>query len=125
MVGANGKNVGHAGNAYPSLDDQCHQAITAANYATATGTIVYTIAYGASSSGCSTDAGGLAISPCNTLQQMASGWSSGDTSRFYSDATASQNKGQCGSANSYSLNGIFSSIAGKISQSRLIPNGIT
>ena len=125
IVDSSGKSVGHAGNTYPSLDSQCHQAITAANFATSQGTTVYTIAYGASSSGCWTDKGALAISPCSTLQQMSSGWSSGDTSHFYSDATASQNQGQCGASNSYSLNGIFSSIAAKVSQARLIPNGTT
>ena len=125
IVNSAGKSVGKAGNTYPSLDDQCHQAITAANFATSQGTTVYSIAYGASTSGCSSDKGALAISPCSTLQQMSSGWSSGDTSHFYSDATASQNKGQCNSANSYSLDGIFTSIAAKFSQARLIPNGTT
>ncbi len=125
MVTASGTNVGHAGNIYPSLDDQCHQAISAANSATSQGTAVYTIAYGAGTSGCSSDTGALAISPCSTMQQMSSGWNSGDTSHFYSDATASQNKGQCSSSNSYSLNNIFSSIAAKFSQARLIPNGIS
>jgi hypothetical protein len=125
MVTASGTNVGHAGNTYPSLDDQCHQAISAANSATSQGTAVYTIAYGAGTSGCSSDTGALAISPCSTMQQMSSGWSSGDTSHFYSDATASQNLGQCSSSNSFSLNNIFSSIAAKFSQARLIPNGTT
>jgi len=114
-----------SGNVYGSPNDQCHQAITAANYASTSGTTVFTIAYGASNSGCSSDTGAFAISPCSAMQQMSSGWNSGDTSHFYSDATASQNKGQCSSANSFSLNSIFSSIAAKISQARLIPNGIT
>jgi hypothetical protein len=125
MVNSSNQNVGHSGNTYPSLDDQCHQAITAANYATANGTIVYTIAYGASSSGCASDTGSLAISPCSAMQQMSSGWSSGDTSHFYSDASASQNKGQCAATSTYTLNNIFTSIAAKISQARLIPDGIT
>jgi len=114
-----------SGNVYGSANDQCHQAITAANYATTSGTTVFTIAYGASSSGCSSDTGSLAISPCAAMQLMSSGYASGDNSHFYSDASASQNKGQCSSANSFSLNNIFSSIAAKISQARLIPNGIT
>jgi hypothetical protein len=114
-----------SGNVYGSHDDQCHQAITAANYATNQGTTVYTIAYGAPSSGCSTDTGSFAISPCSTLQQMSSGWSSGDQSHFYSDASSSQNTGQCTGTNDYSLNGIFANIAAKFSQARLIPNGTT
>jgi hypothetical protein len=112
----------HSGNVYGSLDDQCQQAISAANYATGQGTSVYTIAYGASSSGCSTDTSGplAGISACTAMQDMAS--SSDD---FYSDATASQNKGQCASANSYSLDSIFKSIAAKFTNARLVPNGIT
>jgi Flp pilus assembly protein TadG len=112
----------HSGNVYGSLDDQCQQAISAAQYATAQGTTVYTIAYGAGSSGCSTDKSGplAGLSPCTAMQDMAS--SSAD---FYSDATASQNKGQCASGNSFSLNSIFTSIAAKFTNARLIPNGIT
>jgi hypothetical protein len=53
------------------------------------------------------------------MQDMAS--APGD---FYSDATASQNKGQCASANSYSLDSIFTSIAAKFTNARLVPNGI-
>ncbi|HTB97088.1 MAG TPA: pilus assembly protein TadG-related protein [Terracidiphilus sp.] len=110
--------AGHNGNVYGSLDDQCQQAISAANYATAAGTTVYTIAYGAASSGCSTDkSGSLAgLSPCTSMMDMAS--SSAD---FYSDSTASQNKGECASANSFSLNGIFANIAAKFTSVRLIP----
>jgi hypothetical protein len=114
-----------SGNIYGSADDQCHQAITAANYATNNGTTVYTIAYGASNSGCSTDTGSLAISPCAAMQQMSSGWSTGDQSHFYSDASASQNPGQCTGINDYSLDGIFTNIAAKFSQARLIPNSTT
>jgi len=114
-----------SGNVYGSADDQCHQAITAANFATNQGTTVFTIAYGAPSSGCSTDKGALAISPCSTLQQMSSGWNSGDQSHFYSDASAAQNKGQCTGPNDYSLDGIFANIAAKFTQARLIPNNIT
>jgi hypothetical protein len=52
-------------------NNQCHEAITAAQAATAAGTWVYTIAYGAATSGsCSTDS--PTISACSTLQQMAS-----------------------------------------------------
>ncbi len=114
-----------SGNVYGSANDQCHQAITAANYATNNGTTVYTIAYGASNSGCSTDTGSLAISPCAAMKQMSSGWSTGDQSHFYSDASASQNPGQCTGMNDYSLDGIFTNIAAKFTQARLIPNGTT
>lgn len=114
----NGK---HNGNTYPSLDDQCAQGVTAAQYASAHGTTVYTVAYGASNSGgasqCTTDP---TLSPCSALQQMAS--TSGD---FYSDATASQNSGQCTSTSNPNLNlkQIFSQVASQFTVARLIPNG--
>ncbi|MGA8089651.1 MAG: vWA domain-containing protein [Terracidiphilus sp.] len=128
MVDSKGKNVGNNGNTYPSLDDQCHQAITAAQYAASNGTTVYTIAYGASSSGCSTDKGSLSITPCQAMMQMSSGYvSSTNAPNFYSDATATQNKGQCtsGSNPNLSLKGIFGNISAQLTKARLIPNNIT
>ena len=110
------------GAPYPSTVDQCTQGIAAANFATSQGTTVYTIAYGAASSGCSTDKGSYAVSPCSALQQMATA-----PANFYSDATAAQNKGQCvSSANpNLSLNAIFKRISTQFTVSRLIPNGTT
>lgn len=112
----------HSGNVYGSLDDQCQQAITAANYATGAGTEVVTIAYGAASSGCASDTSGplKGLSPCTALQDMAS-----SSSDFYTDASASQNKGQCNGGNSYSLNQIFSNVAAQFTSARLLPNGIS
>lgn len=112
----------HSGNVYGSLDDQCTQAITAAKHATANGIDVYTVAYGASSSGCSTDTGSYKVSPCSALQQMAS-----QPSYFYSDATASQNKGQCHSTANpdLTLDQIFKQVATQFTNARLIPNGTT
>ncbi len=114
----------HSGNAYGSLDDQCQQAIAAAKAATAAGTTVYAIAYGAASSGCSTDTSGTlkGLSPCTALKNMAS-----TNANFYSDATASQNKGQCTStANpSLTLNGIFQQVATSFTVARLIPDSAT
>jgi hypothetical protein len=123
----NGLSLTSTGS-YPSATDECHQAITAAQTANSmTRTTVFTVAYGASSSSsgsCSTDSqGGKAISACSALQQMAT--SSAD---FYSDATASQNQGQCvSSVNSgiNSLNSIFKSIGTSLTGARLIPNGTT
>lgn len=111
----------HNGNTYPSLDDQCAQGVTAAQYASAHGTTVYTVAYGASNQGgasqCTTDP---TLSPCTALQQMAT--TAGD---FYSDATASQNKGQCTSTANPNLNlkQIFGQVATQFTVARLIPNG--
>jgi hypothetical protein len=102
---------------YPSYKDQCQQAVTAAKSATSIPfTTVYTIAYGASSSGCSTDS--PSISPCQALRNMATA-----PADFYSDATASQNKGQCTSASNpnLTLNQIFKSVATSFSVSQLLP----
>jgi Flp pilus assembly protein TadG len=106
---------------YPSSSNQCQQAIDAANFASAQGTTVYTIAYGAGSSGCAKDTSGplAGLSPCSALQKMAS-----SPGNFYSDADASQNKGQCSStANpNLSLDQIFKSVATSLTYSRLVPN---
>ena len=129
MKNSSGVNIGNAGNTYPSLQSQCHQAITAANKATALGTTVYTIAYGADSSGCSTDSssgGSSAISPCATMQQMSSGYvSTSNMPHFYSDASSSTNKGKCTSQYNLDLQGIFGSIAAQLTKARLIPDNVT
>ena len=113
-----------SGNVYGSLDDQCQQAITAAKAATAAGTAVYSIAYGAASSGCSTDTSGTlkGLSPCTAMMDLAS-----MAANFYSDATASQNKGQCTSPSnpSLSLTGIFKQVATSFTVARLIPDNAT
>jgi hypothetical protein len=118
ITATNGEKLTLTG-AYPSLIDQCQQAITAAKSAPSN-TTVYSIAYGASSSGCSTDS--PSISPCSTMQQIAT-----SSSDFFSDATASQNKGQCtSSANaSLTLDQIFKTVTMKIGVSRLLPNGVS
>lgn len=109
--------------AYPSKTDECQQAIDAANYATSQGTTVYVIAYGASNSGCSTDTSGplKGLSACTALQDMAT-----TPADFYSDATASQNKGQCtSSANpSLTLSQIFQAIQVSFTTPRLLPNSV-
>jgi len=106
---------------YPSGTNQCQQAIDAAKFASSQGTTVYTIAYGASNSGCSQDKSGplAGISPCSALQKMATA-----PGNFFSDADASQNKGQCTSSENpkLSLNQIFKAIQISLSYSRLVPN---
>jgi Flp pilus assembly protein TadG len=105
---------------YPSSVDQCQQAITAAAAASSAGTHVYTVAYGATSSGCSTDKG--ALTPCQTMQQMASA-----PQYFFSDYTATQGGGGCVSAAqpTSNLNQIFTQIAGDFTVPRLIPDNTT
>ena len=102
----------------PAALNQCHQGITAAQAATAAGTWVYSVAYGASTSptpsSCSTDS--PAISACSAMQQIAS-----VPSKFYSD-----NPSGCVSVNTISsLSTIFQNIGLSLLNSRLIPNGTT
>jgi hypothetical protein len=105
---------------YPSTNQQCHQAITAAQWAATQGTggtKVYSVAYGAEASGCSTDTSPT-ITPCQTMQQIAS-----STAYFFTDYTSSKSGG-CVSASqpTTNLNQIFTEIAGDLTVARLIPN---
>jgi Flp pilus assembly protein TadG len=115
------------GSVYGSLQDQCAQAVAAAQTASSmTNTTVYSIAYGASNSGCASDVynsktnpTGTSITPCQAMRQMAS-----SPATFYSDATASSNPGQCLSADypSLSLSAIFKTVATQFTVARLIPD---
>jgi Flp pilus assembly protein TadG len=109
-----------ANGVYPSLKNQCHQAITAAQAATAAGTTVYSVAYGSAAGGCSTDS--PTITACQTMQQMAS-----SSSTFFSDYTATGSTGNCISAAqpTTNLSQIFTQIAGDLTHARLIPDSVT
>ena len=124
------KNAGNNGALYGSSQDQCAQAVAAAQYAQGLpNTTVYTIAYGSPSSGCASDVKskrnpqGTGITPCQAMQQMASGWSKGDYSNFFTDETAT-GAGGCGSPlyTSLSLNDIFTALTSGLGKARLIPN---
>jgi Flp pilus assembly protein TadG len=107
---------------YPSYVNECQQAVTAAAAIAATGTRVYSVAYGAAAtSGCSTDTGTYKNAPCNAMKNIAS-----SPAYFFSDYTATQNSGQCISASqpTTSLNQIFTQIAGSFTAARLIPNSM-
>lgn len=122
---------------YPSSVGECGQAADAAQYAATypgNNSRVYTVAYGAlttsTSSNCGTDRTSASshpdISPCSTLQQMASGSTSSATSDyFYSDYNVPGGDSGCvaNSSNSAitSLNQIFQSIAVSMTSVRLIP----
>jgi hypothetical protein len=110
-----------SGGSYPSYNKECQQAVTAAQAATAAGTTVYAVAYGATSSGCSTDVSPY-NSPCYTMQHIAS-----NSTTFFSDYTATGSSGSCVAASrpTSNLNQIFSYIAGDLSHARLIPNNAT
>jgi hypothetical protein len=110
---------------YPSYKDQCQQAVTAALSAeNIPNTTVYAIAYGSSSSGCASDS--PSISPCQTLRNMANQQGQQNLKYFYSDATATQNKGQCtSSANpNLTLDQIFVRVAGDMEHAELLPNSM-
>jgi hypothetical protein len=106
---------------YMSTKQECHQAITEAVAAATAGTRVYTVAYGATSSGCTTDSS-PSITPCQTMQQMAS-----SPAYFFSDYTASQGNGSCVSASQpvTGLSGIFTVILQDLTGAKLVPNGTT
>jgi hypothetical protein len=117
----NGVPVTKGTGLYPSWINECHQAITAAKAATAAGTRVYAVAYGAESSGCGTDS--PAITPCSTMEGIASA-----TQYFFSDYTQSGGTGSpCVSAAqpTTNLNQIFTEIEMDFTFARLIPDGTT
>lgn len=110
-----------------SLDhnSECQQAVTAAQNAAKLGTWVYSIAYGASSPSCSTDASPY-NSSCYTMSQIANvpGTTAGtyvnDPTKFYSD-----NANGCKSTanpNITALDQIFQSIGYSLASARLLPS---
>ena len=105
---------------YMSSLQQCAQAVTAAHTAATAGTMVYSIAYGAGTSGCSTDTSPT-ITPCQTMQNIAS-----NSAYFFSDASSTGGSGCTSSAQPISgLNAIFKAIAVSLGGGKLIPNSTT
>jgi hypothetical protein len=106
--------VSGTGSNYYTND--CQQAVNAAQAATKAGTLVYSIAYGSSTSptpgSCKTDT--PAISACTTMSEIAS-----DPTMFYSDDADG-----CKSAdnpNLTSLNQIFAAIGYNFTWTRVVP----
>jgi len=94
------------------LTGQCDRAIAAAQAATAAGTKVYSVAYGASTSGCSS---GDTHNPCTTMQTMAS-----DSSKFYTTSSTCQ---LSGSPNPVSqLPSVFQAISNSLTKPRMLVN---
>jgi len=130
---------------YPNLQGECGQAVDAAQSFndpnSLTGTLVFSVAYGAPSSStgggyagnqgnCSTDIGTGAhpgITPCQTMADMSSGWDATpqDTSFFFSDYNAPGGDTGCqasGANNAITnLNAIANAIVSRFTQSRLVP----
>jgi hypothetical protein len=98
---------------YPSWVNECEQAVAAARYVTAHGTRVYSVAYGAQSSGCAFDSlePGRGITPCQTMRGIAS-----SPAYFFSDYTQSFTGSNCMSAvhRDPNLIGIFTEIGNSI-----------
>jgi Flp pilus assembly protein TadG len=119
-TGTTSTTVATNSGTYPSWINECHQAVTAAQAATAAGTRVYTVAYGAEATGCTTDS--PSITPCQTMQQSAS-----SAATFFSDYTASGGSSSCISAArpTTNLSQIFTEVAGDFTTPRLIPNNTT
>lgn len=123
--------------AYPSLKDECQQAIVAAQAAKSAGTTVYGVAYGSEQSGCTSGFGATdttlvatgknaaftisSLTPCVTIENIAS-----SLNNFYSDYK--QSGGEVDTScvdNSHtvsSLQAIFLSIGATFTEPRLLPN---
>jgi hypothetical protein len=137
---ANGNLNGVTGNnststSYPSALGECGQGVIAAQAATEVGTFVYTIGYGAvTSGGCSTDqsytgsgntsyGGGAwpnsgSKQPCDELAAMAS-----NSVNFYSDDGDGCKASAPSNQNIKAMTAIFRAIADNMSGPRIIPNG--
>lgn len=122
---ANATSKDLAGNAtsYPA-SNECHQAITASQTAQGAGIQVYTVAYGAEVSGCSTDT--PTITPCATMEAIAS---TPTSNYFFADAAQSGQGVDPNCTNAArpisNLYQAFSYIASDLGLARLVPNTST
>jgi Flp pilus assembly protein TadG len=92
---------------------QCDEGVTAAKAATAAGTWVYAVAYGAPTTACQTPG---TYTPCTAMQNIAS-----DPTKFFSsDANCSLGSTQTNPASQ--LSSIFLQIGNSLGRARLIPN---
>jgi Flp pilus assembly protein TadG len=114
MASKDVNNVAITGSGtYPSYNQQCNQAVTAAQAANAAGTKVFTVAYGSTTntSDCPTD-NNPAISSCTAMQNMASNL--GD---FYSDTCTTAQPAK-------TIEQIFANIGSSFTVARLIPDSV-
>jgi Flp pilus assembly protein TadG len=110
---------------YPSWNGMCGQAITASQYAASQGTVVYAVAYGSESVGCTSDlliSAYPGINPCNTMADIAQ-----PSVNYFSDYNAPGGDPGCvsGYRSATTLSSIFKEIAVDLTAARLIPNGTT
>jgi Flp pilus assembly protein TadG len=137
---SNTKNlVGGTKGYYPDFNDECQQAIMAAQAAATAGTRVYAVAYGSESSGCTSAGGGTdttliattglnqtftlsgasALTPCITMENIAS-----SLNYFYSDYNQSGSGSTCvdNSHTTVNLSDISLAIASTFTKPKLLPN---
>jgi Putative Flp pilus-assembly TadE/G-like len=141
-TGSGQKRSGTSKGNYPDWYDQCQQAMQAGQYSTSHSTTVFSVAYGASTSGCnsgwsvgitdSTTLSGVSdanagytlstLNPCVTMENIAS-----SMSNFYSDWQQGTSFTSCkDSAHStVSLSDIFQAIAVTFATPQLLPNNAT
>lgn len=122
------------GDTYDQNTDQCQQAIDAARAAAATGTWVYSVAYGSStatggSSTCTTDSSSVVsgmsgLSSCTAMQYIAnSKGATPDASKFYSNNNGGVD---CPGSNTIeNLQKLFTNLSTSLTEPRLIPNNTT
>jgi hypothetical protein len=121
---------------YPDYNDDCQQAITAANYAKGLGTRMYAVAYGSESNGCTSDssvvvsgtlnlpiAKASAVIPCLVMEDIASpGATSANPWYFYTDGSSVHNGCTDTTHTSTDLSSIFGAIAATFTNPRLLPH---
>jgi hypothetical protein len=100
---------------------ECTQAVNAANWAKATGTLIYSISYGSETSGCTSGETKPYNTPCGTMEGISS---TPLTQYFYSvPQSGSGNNTVCaGAAPITQLSQVFTAIGGQLTTSRLVPN---
>jgi hypothetical protein len=109
-----------SGSTYPSKSQQCQQAVNVAHSITQSGTVIYSVAYGSttSHSDCSTDTG--SITPCSAMSSIAS-----NAQTFFSDNPGGKSTGCTSTENPQTgLAQIFGAIAGDLTKARLVPNNV-
>ena len=115
---------------YPAKDE-CYQAVQAATAAQNAKTLIYSISYGSEVTGCSSDqtsagGSGTVTTPCQTMQGM----SSLPLSQYFfsvpmNDSANPTQVTVCPNAVPLTaLNQVFTTIAGQLTVSRLVPQGV-
>jgi len=104
-----------------STSAECQQAVTAATNAKNAGTLIYSVSYGSETSGCSS---GDTLTPCGTMLGIAS---LPLTQYFFSvpQTVSGKTSTVCdGAAPITEMNQVFTTIAGNLTSSRLVPNAV-